>query len=67
MGRDDAMTDLETFPTHEAPKQCLVCVERDEVGSPYVKQVGEVYVRGRMRDSWLMACGKCGWEWRVVK
>lgn len=53
------MTDLETFTTKDAPKQCLVCLERSEVGQPYTKQVSS---GGR-----LMACGKCQWEWRVAK
>lgn len=53
------MTDLETFTTKDAPKQCLVCTERDEIGQPYTKRVSS--------SGWLMACGKCRWEWMVVK
>jgi hypothetical protein len=57
--RPKAMSDLETFPTPEAPKQCLVYVERDETGQPFTKRTSS--------SGWLMACGRCGWEWVVVK
>jgi hypothetical protein len=59
VGRDDAMTDLETFTTRDAPKDCLVCLERSEQGQPFTKRTGDGW--------WLMACAKCHWEWRVIE
>lgn len=52
-------SDPETFTTKDAPKECLVCLERSEQGQPFTKRVSS--------SGWLMACAKCGWEWMVVK
>lgn len=52
-------SDLETFPANEAPRQCLVCTERDEVGSPYTKQTGQRLV---VDGLWQVSMGVEGGE-----